>query len=94
MENLSKVKNYSIETKDVMTFQTSAGTYAISEKGIDHFKRVIGIPENSNIVSVSVAQSSGYLEHCTYNYDGDYAFIGHLIYTKNSREVTINVVYV
>ena len=94
LENLSKVKNYSIETKDVMTFQTSAGTYAISEKGIDHFKRVIGIPENSNIVSVSVAQSSGYLEHCTYNYNGDYAFIGHLIYTKNSREVTINVVYV
>ena len=77
-----------------MTFQTSSGTYAISEKGIDHFKRALGIPESSNIISVSVAQSSGYLEYCTYNYNEDYAFIGHVININNPREVTINVVYV
>lgn len=94
LENLIKVKSYKFDrTIDAMTLQTSYGTYTISEKRIDNFKNIIGIPKNSIIVSVSVAQSEGYLEHCTYNYVEDCAYIGHLVNVANPRYVTINVAY-
>ena len=85
LENLIKIKSYTINTKDIMTVQTNAGTYVITE---------IGIPNNSTIVSVSSAQSPGYCEYCTYNYNEDSAYVGNIVNSANPRWVTINVAYI
>ena len=92
VENLCKVKSYSVTTLDYMFIEN--GTLAISEVGIRNLKNKIGIPSNSTIVSVSVAQSSGYCEYCTYNYESDTAHVGHIIPKNNQRVATINVVYI
>nr|DAN53380.1 MAG TPA: DBF DBF zinc finger [Caudoviricetes sp.] len=92
LENLCKVKSYSVTTLDYMFIEN--GTLAISEVGIRNLKNKIGIPSNSTIVSVSVAQSSGYCEYCTYNYESDTAHVGHIIPKNNQRVATINVVYI
>ena len=94
LENLIKIKSYTINTKDIMTVQTNAGTYVITEIGIPNFKNKIGIPNNSTIVSVSSAQSPGYCEYCTYNYDEDSAYVGNIVNSANTRWVTINVTYI
>ncbi|WP_336175495.1 hypothetical protein [Fusobacterium polymorphum] len=94
MENLIKIKSYTINTKDIMTVQTNAGTYVITEIGIPNFKNKIGIPNNSTIVSVSSAQSPGYCEYCTYNYNEDSAYVGNIVNSANPRWVTINVAYI
>ena len=94
LENLIKIKSYTINTKDIMTVQTNAGTYVITEIGIPNFKNKIGIPNNSTIVSVSSAQSPGYCEYCTYNYDEDSAYVGNIVNSANPRWVTINVTYI
>ena len=77
-----------------MTLQTSAGTYVICEKRIENFKKAIGIPDSATIISTTSAQNHGYLEYCTYNYDGDYAYIGMLVHTDNPRWAVINIAYV
>lgn len=92
MENLCKVKSYSVTTLDHITINN--GTLVISEIRIDNFKNKIGIPSNSIIVSVSVAQSAGYSEYCTYNYDSDMAHVGHIVPKNNPRVATINVTYI
>ena len=94
LENLIKIKSYTINTKDIMTVQTNAGTYVITEIGIPNFKNKIRIPNNSTIVSVSSAQSPGYCEYCTYNYDEDSAYVGNIVNSANPRWVTINVTYI
>lgn len=95
LENLVKFKTYKVDrTDDVMTLQTSGGTYAISEKFIYNFKRIIGIPSTSKIVSISVTQSPGYLEYATYNYNDDSAAVGHIVYTSNPRWIYINAAYI
>ena len=95
MENLIKVKTYRLDkANDIMTLQTSAGTYVICEKRIENFKKAIGIPDSATIISTTSAQNHGYLEYCTYNYDGDYAYIGMLVHTDNPRWVVINIAYV
>ena len=95
MENLIKFKTYRVDrTDDAMTLQTSAGVYAISEKLIYNFKRIIGIPSASKIVSVSVNQSPGYVEYVTYDYDNDLAAVGHIVNTANPRWICINVAYI
>ena len=90
--NLCKVKSYSVTTLDHIAINN--GTLVISEIRIDNFKNKIGIPSNSTIVSVSVAQSAGYSEYCTYNYDSDMAHIGHIVPKNNPRVATINVTYI
>lgn len=92
VENLCKVKSYSVTTLDHIAINN--GTLVISEIRIDNFKNKIGIPSNSTIVSVSVAQSAGYSEYCTYNYDSDMAHIGHIVPKNNPRAATINVTYI
>ena len=77
-----------------MTLQTSSGTYAISEKLIYNFKKIIGIPSASKIVSVSATQSPGYVEYATYDYDNDLAAVGHIVNTANPRWICINVAYI
>ena len=95
MENLVKFKTYKVDrTDDIMTLQTSGGTYVISEKFIYNFKRIIGIPSTSKIVSISVTQSPGYLEYATYDYDNDSAAVGHIVYTSNPRWIYINAAYI
>ncbi|WP_244266639.1 hypothetical protein [Fusobacterium periodonticum] len=95
MENLIKFKTYRVDrTDDAMTLQTSAGVYAISEKLIYNFKRIIGIPSTSKIVSISATQSSGYAEYATYDYDADLAAVGHIVNTSNPRWISINVAYI
>ena len=95
LENLIKVKTYRLDkANDIMTLQTSAGTYVICEKRIENFKKAIGIPDSATIISTTSAQNHGYLEYCTYNYDGDYAYIGMLVHTDNPRWVVINIAYV
>ena len=95
MENLIKFKTYRVDrTDDAMTLQTSAGVYAISEKLIYNFKRIIGIPSTSKIVSVSATQSPGYVEYATYDYDSDLAAVGHIVNTANPRWICINVAYI
>lgn len=95
LENLIKFKTYRVDrTDDAMTLQTSAGVYAISEKLIYNFKRIIGIPSTSKIVSVSATQSSGYAEYATYDYDSDLAAVGHIVNTANPRWICINVAYI
>ena len=92
LENLCKVKSYSVTTLDYTFIEN--GTLAISEVGIRNFKNKIGIPSTSTIVSVSVAQSSGYCEYCTYNYESDTAHVGHIVPKNNPRAATINVTYI
>ena len=92
LENLCKVKSYSVTTLDYISIEN--GTLAISEVEIRNLKNKIGIPSNSTIVSVSVAQSAGYCEYCTYNYDSDMAHVGHIVPKNNQRAATINVVYI
>ena len=92
MENLIKIKKYSATTQDYITI--NSGTLVISEVGIPNLKNKIGIPLNSTIVSVSVGQSAGYCEHCTYSYETDTAHIGHIIPVNNSRVAIINVAYI
>ena len=92
MENLCKVKSYSATTLDYIAINN--GTLVISEIRIDNLKNKIGIPSNSTIVSVSVAQSSGYCEYCTYNYESDIAHVGHIVPKNNSRVAVLNVVYI
>ena len=92
LENLCKVKSYSVTTLDHITINN--GTLVISEIRIDNLKNKIGIPSNSTIVSVSVAQSAGYCEYCTYNYDSDTAHVGHIIPKNNPRTAAINVTYI
>lgn len=95
LENLIKVKTYRLDkVNDIMTLQTSAGTYVICEKRIENFKKAIGIPDSATIISTTSAQNHGYLEYCTYNYDGDYAYIGMLVHTDNPRWAVINIAYV
>ena len=95
LENLVKFKTYKVDrTDDIMTLQTSGGTYVISEKFIYNFKRIIGIPSTSKIVSISVTQSPGYLEYATYDYDNDSAAVGHIVYTSNPRWIYINAAYI
>ena len=95
LENLIKVKTYRLDkANDIMTLQTSAGTYVICEKRIENFKKAIGIPDSATIISTTSAQNHGYLEYCTYNYDGDYAYIGMLVHTDNPRWAVINIAYV
>ena len=93
VENLIKVKTYRLDkANDIMTLQTSA--YVICEKIIENFKKAIGIPDSATIISTTSAQNHGYLEYCTYNYDGDYAYIGMLVHTDNPRWAVINIAYV
>lgn len=92
LENLCKVKSYSVTTLDYTFIEN--GTLAISEVGIRNFKNKIGIPSTSTIVSVSVGQSAGYCEHCTYNYESDTAHVGHIVPKNNPRAATINVTYI
>ena len=92
LENLCKVKSYSATTLDYMFIEN--GALVISEVGISNLKNKIGIPSNSTIVSVSVAQSTGYCEYCTYNYDSDMAHVGHIVPKNNPRVATINVTYI
>lgn len=91
MENLIKIKSYTVTTLDHIDI--NSGTLVIAEKRIDNFKNKIGIPLNSTIVSVSAAQSAGYCEYCTYNYESDTAHIGHII-PRNPRLAVINVAYI
>ena len=92
LENLIKIKSYHTITQDSLTIQN--GTLAFSEIQISNFKNKIGIPLNSIIVSVSPAQSSGYCEYTTYNYESDIVVIGHIIPASNPRNVIINVAYI
>lgn len=77
-----------------MSVQTSGGVYFISEKRVPNFKQTIGISKESIIISVTAAQSAGYLEFCTYNSDEDLVYAGHLIYKDTSRWIEINVAYI
>ena len=92
LENLIKIKKYSATTQDYISI--NSGTLVISEVVIHNLKNKIGIPLNSTIVSVSVGQSAGYCEHCTYNYETDTAHIGHIVPVNNSRTAIINVAYI
>jgi len=92
LENLCKIKNYVATTLDYMVIEN--GALVISEVGIRNLKNKIGIPTNSTIVSVSVAQSSGYCEYCTYNYDTDIAHVGHIVPKNNPRTAILNVTYI
>ena len=92
VENLCKVKSYSATTLDCLFLEN--GALVISEVGISNFKNKIGIPSNSTIVSVSVVQSYGYCEYCTYNYETDTAHVGHIVPKNNPRVAAINVVYI
>ena len=92
VENLIKIKSYTVTTLDHIDI--NSGTLVIAEKRIDNFKNKIGIPLNSTIVSVSAAQSAGYCEYCTYNYESDTAHVGHIIPKNNPRLAVINVAYI
>jgi hypothetical protein len=92
LENLIKIKKYSATTQDYIPI--NSGTLVISEVGIPNLKNKIGIPLNSTIVSVSVGQSAGYCEYCTYNYESDTAHVGHIVPANNSRTAIINVAYI
>ena len=92
LENLIKIKKYSATTQDYITI--NSGTLVISEVGISNLKNKIGIPLNSTIVSVTVGQSAGYCEYCTYNYDTDTAHIGHIVPVNNSRTAIIHIAYI
>ena len=92
LENLIKIKSYTVTTLDHIDI--NSGTLVIAEKRIDNFKNKIGIPLNSTIVSVSAAQSAGYCEYCTYNYESDTAHVGHIIPRNNPRLAVINVAYI
>ena len=92
LENLIKIKKYSATTQDYITI--NSGTLVISEVGISNLKNKIGIPLNSTIVSVTVGQSAGYCEYCTYNYDTDTVHIGHIVPVNNSRTVIIHIAYI
>lgn len=92
VENLIKIKSYPTITQDSLTIQN--GALVFSEIQISNFKNKIGIPSNSIIVSVSPAQSSGYCEYATYNYESDIVVIGHIIPAGNPRNAIINVAYI
>ena len=92
VENLCKIKKYSATTLDYMSIEN--GALVISEVRISDLKNKIGIPSNSTIISVSAAQSAGYCEYCTYNYESDTAHVGHIIPKNNPRAATINVTYI
>ena len=92
LENLIKVKSYFTITQDSLTIQN--GALVFSEIQISNFKNKIGIPLDSTIVSVSPAQSSGYCEYTTYNYESDIVVIGHIIPADNPRNAIINVAYI
>nr|DAR69371.1 MAG TPA: hypothetical protein [Caudoviricetes sp.] len=92
LENLCKIKNYVATTLDYLVIEN--GTLVISEVGISNLKNKIGIPSNSTIVSVTVGQSSGYCEYCTYNYESDIAHVGHIVPKNNPRTAILNVTYI
>ena len=92
VENLCKIKNYVATTLDYLVIEN--GTLVISEVGISNLKNKIGIPSNSTIVSVTVGQSSGYCEYCTYNYESDIAHVGHIVPKNNPRTAILNVTYI
>lgn len=92
LENLCKIKNYVATTLDYLVIEN--GTLVISEVGISNLKNKIGIPSNSTIVSVTVGQSSGYCEYCTYNYEPDIARVGHIVPKNNPRTAILNVTYI
>lgn len=92
LENLVKIKKYSVTTQDYLSI--NSGTLIISEVGISNLKNKIGIPLNSTIVSVSVGQSAGYCEYCTYNYESDTVHVGHIVPANNSRTANIYVAYI
>lgn len=92
VENLCKIKRYSATTLDYMSIEN--GALVISEVRISDLKNKIGIPSNSTIISVSAAQSAGYCEYCTYNYESDTAYVGHIAPRNNPRAVAINVTYI
>ena len=77
-----------------MSLQTSSGTYMITEVGIYNFKNRIGIPKNSIIVAITAAQSPGYVEYVTYNYNDDLAYVGNIVNIANPRWVEINTTYI
>ena len=77
-----------------MSLQTSAGTYMITEVQVPNLKNRLGIPRTSIIVAVSAAQSPGYVEIITYNYDTDIAYVGNIVNIANPRWVEINVSYI
>ena len=92
VENLCKIKRYSATTLDYMSIEN--GALVISEVRISDLKNKIGIPSNSTIISVSAAQSAGYCEYCTYNYESDTAHVGHIVPKNNPRAAIINVTYI
>jgi hypothetical protein len=92
LENLIKIKKHSVTTQDYLSI--NSGTLIISEVGIPNLKNKIGIPLNSTIVSVSVGQSAGYCEYCTYNYESDTVHVGHIVPSNNSRTANIYVAYI
>ena len=92
VENLCKIKRYSATTLDYMSIEN--GALVISEVRISDLKNKIGIPSNSTIISVSAVQSVGYCEYCTYNYESDTAYVGHIVPKNNPRTVAINVTYI
>lgn len=94
LENLIKIKTIRLNSVDIMSFQTTFGTYVIAEVQIPNLKNRLGIPRTSIIVSVSAAQSPGYVETVTYNYNDDTAYVGNIVNIGNPRWVEINVSYI
>lgn len=92
VENLRKIKRYSVTTLDYISIEN--GALVISEVRISNLKNKIGIPSNSTIISVSAAQSAGYCEYCTYDYESDTAHVGHIVPKNNPRVAAINVTYI
>ena len=92
VENLRKIKRYSVTTSDYISIEN--GALVISEVRISNLKNKIGIPSNSTIISVSAAQSAGYCEYCTYDYESDTAHVGHIVPKNNPRVAAINVTYI
>lgn len=77
-----------------MSLQTSYGSYMIAEVQVPNLKNRLGIPSTSMIIAVSAAQSPGYVEIVTYNYNDDTAYVGNIINIGNPRWVEINVSYI
>lgn len=77
-----------------MSLQTSYGSYMIAEVQVPNLKNRLGIPSTSMIIAVSAAQSPGYVEIVTYNYNDDTAYVGNIVNIGNPRWVEINVSYI
>ena len=66
----------------------------IAEVKVPNLKNRLGIPSTSMIIAVSAAQSPGYVEIVTYNYNDDTAYVGNIVNIGNPRWVEINVSYI